>query len=203
MDIGGSLAKLAYQTTFRYRRSIPLTSVILRSSSPPVDFYQYEEREHEGYRLCFIKFETRYIEACLDYIRENILSADEKVDISNKRVIKVTGGGAFKYLDLISTKLGVVVDKEDEMACLVRGCSFLLQNIPDEVFTYDKHVTPAHTFLSSCLVDTYPFLLVNIGSGVSILKVESATTYSRVGGTSIGGGTFWGMGTLLSGKYDK
>jgi len=43
-------------------------------------------------------------------------------------------------------------------------------------------------------------LLVNIGSGVSILKVTSETEYHRVSGTSLGGGTFLGLCRLLS-KY--
>jgi pantothenate kinase len=33
----------------------------------------------------------------------------------------------------------------------------------------------------------YPYMIVNIGTGVSILKVEGPTTYKRVGGTSLGG----------------
>ena len=37
----------------------------------------------------------------------------------------------------------------------------------------------------------YPYLLVNIGSGVSICKVNSPDSFERVSGTSLGGGTFW------------
>ena len=47
--------------------------------------------------------------------------------------------------------------------------------------------------------DTYPYLLVIIGSGVSILKVESESNFERIGGTATGGGTFWGLGSLLTG----
>lgn len=46
--------------------------------------------------------------------------------------------------------------------------------------------------------ELYPFLLVNIGSGVSILKVSGENTYERVSGTSLGGGTFWGLCRALS-----
>lgn len=46
--------------------------------------------------------------------------------------------------------------------------------------------------------ELYPFLLVNIGSGVSILKVLSETTFERVSGTSLGGGTFWGLCKIMS-----
>ena len=47
--------------------------------------------------------------------------------------------------------------------------------------------------------NTYPYLLVNIGSGVSMIKVSGPQLYERVGGTSLGGGTFWGILSLLTG----
>lgn len=77
--------------------------------------------------------------------------------------------------------------------------------------------------------DLFPYLLVNIGSGVSIIKVLSYfihifffTTpmpyilqiyckfdfaglqvdgdgiFQRVSGTNVGGGTYWGLGRLLT-----
>lgn len=46
--------------------------------------------------------------------------------------------------------------------------------------------------------DLYPYLLVNIGSGVSIVKVEGEGQYERVSGSSLGGGTFWGLCRLLT-----
>ena len=48
-------------------------------------------------------------------------------------------------------------------------------------------------------VDIYPYMLVNIGSGVSMLKVSGPHDYVRVGGTSLGGGTLWGLLSLLTG----
>lgn len=48
--------------------------------------------------------------------------------------------------------------------------------------------------------DIYPYLLVNIGSGVSMIKVSGPRTYERVGGTSLGGGTLWGLLSLLNGS---
>ena len=47
--------------------------------------------------------------------------------------------------------------------------------------------------------NVYPYLLVNIGSGVSFLKVSGPRNYQRVGGTSLGGGTLWGLLSLLTG----
>ncbi|KAM9972371.1 hypothetical protein ACTFIW_007430 [Dictyostelium discoideum] len=48
----------------------------------------------------------------------------------------------------------------------------------------------------------YPYLLVNIGSGVSIIKVENEISFQRVDGTSLGGDTFWGLCSLLTGVSD-
>jgi type II pantothenate kinase len=44
-----------------------------------------------------------------------------------------------------------------------------------------------------------PCLLVNIGSGVSIIKVDEDGSFERVSGTSLGGGTLWGLLSLLTG----
>ncbi|KAM1782016.1 hypothetical protein PS2_040088 [Malus domestica] len=46
---------------------------------------------------------------------------------SAKFVIKATGGGAFKYAYLFKEKLGISLDKADEMDCLVAGANFLLK----------------------------------------------------------------------------
>ncbi|TEB38649.1 pantothenate kinase [Coprinellus micaceus] len=43
-----------------------------------------------------------------------------------------------------------------------------------------------------------PCLLVNIGSGVSIIKVDEDGSFERVSGTSLGGGTLWGLLSLLT-----
>lgn len=47
--------------------------------------------------------------------------------------------------------------------------------------------------------NSYPYILVNIGSGVSVLLVTSEKDYKRISGTSIGGGTFLGLCCLLTG----
>ncbi|CAM9740602.1 unnamed protein product [Chrysoparadoxa australica] len=52
------------------------------------------------------------------------------------------------------------------------------------------------------LVGGYPALVVSIGSGVSILKVDGPAKFERVSGSSIGGGTYWGLARLLTGATD-
>ena len=44
-----------------------------------------------------------------------------------------------------------------------------LRNIADESFIYQKKDTPAYSFQNP--KDMFPYLLVTIGSGVSVLKV--------------------------------
>lgn len=49
-------------------------------------------------RLHFVKFENAYMEACLDFIRDHLVNTETKV-------IPATGGGAYKFKDLIEQKL--------------------------------------------------------------------------------------------------
>ncbi|KAK0599645.1 hypothetical protein LWI29_007247 [Acer saccharum] len=41
--------------------------------------------------------------------------------------VEATGGGAYRFVDLIKEKLGVSIEKEEEMECLVAGANFLLK----------------------------------------------------------------------------
>ena len=130
---------------------------------------------------------------------------DEEADDEEERVppvsVVATGGGAYKFYDKIRAALGVEVMREDEMECLIVGLDFFITHVPGEVFTSPS---PAPASSSSPTATaaapaTHPYLLVNIGSGVSILKVTSPRDFERVGGTSLGGGTLWGLLALLTG----
>ena len=44
----------------------------------------------------------------------------------------------------------------------------------------------------------YPYMLVTIGTGVSVLRVDGPRQHERVSGSTIGGGTFWGLMRLLT-----
>ncbi|NP_001392982.1 4'-phosphopantetheine phosphatase isoform 5 [Mus musculus] len=137
------------------------------------------------------------MEACLDFIRDHLVNTETKV-------IQATGGGAYKFKDLIEEKLRLKVDKEDVMTCLIKGCNFVLKNIPHEAFMYQKDSDPEFRFQTNH-PNIFPYLLVNIGSGVSIVKVETEDRFEWIGGSSIGGGTFWGLGALLTKtkKFDE
>ena len=76
------------------------------------------------------------------------------------------------------------------------GLDFFITEIPCEVFTYSE-ANPMH--FEAPTSNIYPYLLVNIGSGVSMIKVSGPRAFQRVGGTSLGGGTLWGLLSLLTG----
>ncbi|XP_044301352.1 4'-phosphopantetheine phosphatase isoform X2 [Varanus komodoensis] len=197
IDIGGSLAKLAYYSTVQHKvarvRSFDQSGKDIEHESP----YEITVQEEITARLHFIKFENAYIETCLDFIKDHLVNTETKV-------IKATGGGAYKFKDLIEKKLGLKLDKEDVMTCLIKGCNFVLKNIPHEAFAYLKDADPEFRFQMNH-PHIFPYLLVNIGSGVSIVKVETEDKFEWIGGSSIGGGTFWGLGALLTKtkKFDE
>ena len=96
-------------------------------------------------------------------------------------------------------RLGLILEREDEMACMVDGCNFLLKAVQHEAFTYENSQL---NFVDIDPAGVYPYLLVNIGSGVSMVRVDGEGKHQRVSGTNIGGGTFWGLCRLLTGKKD-
>lgn len=140
--------------------------------------------------------------------------------------IMATGGGAHKFYDLFKESLQVEVRREDEMECLIEGLKFITL-IPDEVYYFsDELIHSASNHPSSCSrqnpvvgctferpgpdppkfgvifesnpTPRFPCLLVNIGSGVSIIKIDEDGGFERVTGTSLGGGTLWGLLSLLT-----
>ncbi|XP_024385144.1 pantothenate kinase 2 isoform X2 [Physcomitrium patens] len=203
VDLGGSLIKLVY---FSRRADRETTNSGNRALSPvrKLDHlkrggFEAELRRYGGFpilggRLHFVKFETSKVNDCLDFIQSKRLHLC-KAGGAKDGVIKATGGGAFKFADMFKERLGATIDKEDEMGCLVAGANFLLRAIRDEAFT---HLEGEKKFVQIDHNDLYPYLLVNIGSGVSMIKVDGDGQYERVSGTNVGGGTFWGLGRLLT-----
>ncbi|KAL3441199.1 fumble-domain-containing protein [Aspergillus insuetus] len=172
VDIGGSLAKLVYFT---------------RELDSP----------DNGGRLNFINFETGRIDLCLGFIKQ--LKEEHQglhEDTKDELCVVATGGGAYKYYDKLKETLNVDIMREDEMECLITGLDFFITEIPNEIFTYSE--TEPMQF-AEARPDVYPYLLVNIGSGVSMIKVSGPKQFQRVGGTHLGGGTFWGIMSMLTG----
>ncbi|CAF95253.1 unnamed protein product, partial [Tetraodon nigroviridis] len=176
IDIGGSLTKLAYYSTVQHKVAKVRSFDHSTREASSDKLYEISVQEEVTPRLHFIKFENAYIETCLDFIKDTSGQHRNQRHQSHR------------------------VDKEDEMTCLIKGCNFVLKNIPREAFVYAKHADSEFRFQTT-QPDIFPYLLVNIGSGVSIVKVESEDSFERIGGTlPIGGGTFWGLQGLCSPK---
>ncbi|XP_043813391.1 pantothenate kinase 2 isoform X4 [Manihot esculenta] len=202
LDIGGSLIKLVYFSRHEDRK---INDKRKNTVKERLGISNGNRRSYPilGGRLHFVKFETRKINECLDFISSKQLHRGgidshgwlSETPANCSAEIKATGGGAYKFADLFKEKLGVSLDKEDEMDCLVAGANFLLKAIRHEAFT---HMEGHKKFVQIDHNDLFPYLLVNVGSGVSMIKVDGDGKFERVSGTNVGGGTYWGLGRLLT-----
>ena len=166
-----------------------------------------------GGRFHFIHFESRQMPAAIQNLSSTEITA-------NIKSIGCTGGGAHKYAQMINDLLEIRVLQFDELKCLIRGMHFVMMNYEQECYTYrydddgedgkdaswrrdakdycrKVHIpyTEIHNDIKG---DMFPYLVVSIGSGVSIMKVTAPGDFERVSGTSIGGGTYWGLCRLFT-----
>lgn len=162
-----------------------------------VFFSREPDSKELGGRLNFLKFETDRIDQCFEFVQQ-LKTKQQTLNGSKAGALCVmaTGGGAYKYYDDMKQTLGVEILREDEMECLIMGLDFFITEIPREVFSYSE-IEPMQ--FEEPRADIYPYLLVNIGSGVSMVKVSGPKQFERIGGTSLGGGTLWGLLSLLTG----
>ncbi|KAF8410669.1 hypothetical protein HHK36_003201 [Tetracentron sinense] len=193
LDIGGTLVKVVYlsrhNTTCMKEWTKELSDGV--SSNCPI----------LGGLLHFVKFETKNLDECIEFLQSEQVFLGASSDLcqsvgSRKSIrIKATGGGAYKFANVFSERLGVTFDKMDEIASVVVGANFLLQEIDHEAFT---HMNGEKIFININHNDLFPYLLVNIGSGVSMIKVTGNGKFERVTGTHFGGGTIFGLARLLT-----
>lgn len=173
-----------------------------------------------GGSLNFERYETERIDECVAFIQALIERSAKLNGVpieEMRRSVKImaTGGGAHKFYDLFGAELQVEVRREDEMECLIEGLKFI-SLIPDEVYYFSDElihsVSHAPPIMERPSPDPpkyavsfeqhptpqLPCLLVNIGSGVSVIKVDEDGSFERVSGTSLGGGTLWGLLSMLT-----
>ncbi|KAI0094537.1 pantothenate kinase [Irpex rosettiformis] len=181
-----------------------------------------------GGSLNFERFETEHIDNCVTFIHDLISRSAELNGVpieEMRRSVKImaTGGGAHRFYELFGSELLVEVRREDEMECLIEGLKFLTL-IPDEVYYFSDELIHSVSHPNAKVLNgkdgvyerpspdppkysvtfesnpspQLPCLLVNIGSGVSIIRVDEDGSFERVSGTSLGGGTLWGLLSLLT-----
>lgn len=173
VDIGGTLAKLAIFVPIGAEVNFShLESLRIDLREGSILFARYENDDLSPFFTDMKK------------IKENF----------KLQTMFVTGGGSFKYQEELR-EIDPQFAKVQEMNSLVRGFNFLDKFVDNYSFTY-RDVTGYSFDVSK---KEFPYLLVNIGSGVSILRFDSDDKYERIGGTPIGGGTFLGMCNMMIG----
>ncbi|KAG6946709.1 hypothetical protein JG688_00015894 [Phytophthora aleatoria] len=223
LDIGGTLAKIVY---FERHEAGNDTRKRPRSASLDVAAGEMNEflREHHSFgstgvqdvRLRihsktlngifhFVRFESNKTRDAIEFITSNGIN-------QSLRILPCTGGGAHKYGHAFNEIAGIELEKYDEIDCTILGLHLLLTTLPDEVYTFEVvdfnslAASRVKTIRTDTEEDVYPYLvrriitnlLVSIGSGVSVLYVKGPGNYERVSGSSIGGGTYWGLCRLMT-----
>ncbi|XP_069016852.1 pantothenate kinase 2, mitochondrial isoform X2 [Embiotoca jacksoni] len=212
MDIGGTLVKLVYFepkdiTAEEEQEEVENLKSIRRYLTSNTAYGKTGIRdvhlELQDLTLCgrtgnlhFIRFPTHDLPAFLQMGRNKHFS-------SLHTTLCATGGGAYKFESDFRTMADLQLHKLDELDCLIRGVLYIdsvVSSGPSECYYFENPTDPDHCVQRPyTLENPYPLLLVNIGSGVSILAVYSENNYKRVTGTSLGGGTFLGLCCLLTG----
>uniref|UniRef100_A0AC34QVZ6 Pantothenate kinase 1 n=1 Tax=Panagrolaimus sp. JU765 TaxID=591449 RepID=A0AC34QVZ6_9BILA len=129
-----------------------------------------------------------------------------------------TGGGAIKYAKEAEKALSMQLHKADELESLISGIEFIAENFSDECYYWDnpldsqkcKKVIWRWSSARCSSTDEqyngqernesglqYPYVVCNIGSGVSVLVVRGHNNFERVSGSSIGGAFFQALCCLL------
>uniref|UniRef100_A0A7S2X606 Pantothenate kinase n=1 Tax=Lotharella oceanica TaxID=641309 RepID=A0A7S2X606_9EUKA len=198
MDIGGTLAKIAICFSPQQTKMASKLKAFLDSQ----DRYgetgrrdkKYDFQLEDGAAVVFVKFESSRTLDGIELIKQNKL-------ISVQTSVACTGGGAVKFNSAFQNQLRLGWHEVDEMQALVSGITFLIQHVPKSIFAFDhssEDAVATKKYLKVGEGSRYPCLLVNVGSGVSILHLESRTKYRRVGGSSSGGATFFGLAKIIS-----
>jgi pantothenate kinase len=60
------------------------------------------------------------------------------------REINCTGGGAYKFREIVKSKLGIQLVPCDEMRSMIRGLNFLLRNTKNEIFCFTNRTKKVH-----------------------------------------------------------
>ena len=106
--------------------------------------------------------------------------------LPNKKTPRETKGGKETSSNTISC------DKDSESS-KQRGSTLKKAHVLDQ-YWWSRKVKRDFIIDS----ESYPYLLVMIGTGVSVLRVDGTGKHERISGSTIGGGTYWGLCRLLT-----
>ena len=214
MDIGGTLVKLVYFEPNQDCHTRKYEDMEELRSSANIHRYlignkAYGESGRRDVHLQMNNVVIRARKGSIHFIRfptsqmsSFIKLAKDKGMAKLASTVCATGGGAYKFENDFRREVKMGLNKFDEIDSLINGLEFIATNNPNnEVFYYQNPEDEENGCIKTPY-DTskamYPFMLVNIGSGVSILSVKGPNDHKRIYGTSLGGGTFFGLCCLLT-----
>ncbi|XP_037032518.1 pantothenate kinase 3 isoform X1 [Bradysia coprophila] len=212
MDIGGTLTKLVY---FEPKDITPdeldQEAEILRNIRRYLTKNSaYGKTGHRDTHLQMDDITIRGRRGSLHCIRfptsemvNFLLLAKSKGMAELVTTVCATGGGAFKFEKEFKEEVNMRLAKFDELDALIKGILFAETHNPTECYYFENASSVSCISKGEKKVydfsQPYPFILVNVGSGVSVLAVWGPDHYKRISGTSLGGGTFLGLCCLLTG----
>lgn len=127
---------------------------------------------------CCMNWEERRFEYFVVPVEHLMMVIAELNASHHHQRISVTGGGAVKYKSILIAGInGLDYGPVDEMVATSRG----VLRINPELTASGQEI-----------------IIVNVGSGVSVLKVNSLGHIQRVAGSCIGGATFMGLMRVLT-----
>ncbi|CDR94961.1 pantothenate kinase domain containing protein,putative [Babesia bigemina] len=183
LDIGGTLIKMAYCCQCN---DCDAFSLVYCAQHALHDLLHCLERHYNIDRVSHCE---------VDRNLRRMLPTMIRLDSDSNTQINATGGGAYKYAKLFRERLPQCQFRQiPEMPCVVGGTESM-HDVHSCFIRY--HLREGYTQLTSAVC--YPYLIVNIGSGISILNVTSKGCFERVTGTSIGGATAHGLTNTLLG----
>ncbi|XP_019753372.1 pantothenate kinase 1 isoform X2 [Dendroctonus ponderosae] len=208
MDIGGTLCKLVYFEPRDIAQGESEEIEILKNIRKYLTKNSsYGKTGHRDTHLQMDNVVLRGVVGSIHFIRFPTSQMKRFLTLANQKgmaklvtTVCATGGGAYKFEDDFNKHVNMNLEKCDEFESLLKGLLYIDKNNLTECYYWTNPTDETKCAkVNYDFSKPYPFLLVNIGSGVSILAVHSPTDYKRVSGTSLGGGTFLGLCCLLTG----
>ena len=171
-DCGGTMTKIVCWLPENQHIELPKFVTSEKESMNNLHIYpdpilKVKRNEDGENKLAFIKFQTQEVPAFIEYAKNNKLN--EIYGEGNLETLNVTGGGAFKYREMLKEELHLEIQPQDEMRSLILGINYLLMCCKDNIcFKYEENQKMYQQIPEE---DIFPYIVMNIGSGVSCIKV--------------------------------
>lgn len=207
--IGTTHAELALKIQRRQRcqDTLPATDP---ESSAASSTSSDDDLQDDTFSMQFMSGPTAVLEEMLvESHQRRRWNSEDHPSHAKPRQVCATGGGAHKLRQHVLEEFNVDLVPVHEMESVIEGLLALhALRPPGSLFTVSEAGTNVPVPWPE---ELFPLLLINMGSGVSVLRVdglqrgpdgEQMPKFRRVGGTPCGGATFLGLAKLLTRRAD-